>query len=589
MLRLSKLIKHPRILAIIQHLGLSGPTLSEDTSPEEPEAILAQFKDATKQEENIHPAPAPPRLLPLAARLLFLALVALLLWWVWPRGESPDFTLASKTDDHSSQRAGAASLAVINPNNLPDRQGGSLAVIAQAAPVTSSQGAGLVNLAVVTPTSVAAEPGEETSLAAQGSHGGELATSGPTGESNAGNHAAAGAAIPELQAVGSVLDAENVAIPDTLLEPDDEGPLVQPAPQLGAGQGLPGPKLEQTQFQSPNGQSESFLLPTATPTPDSLWTTAGASKLPKVQIVPAVGVRVTPTPELPTPTAAPTNTPSPTPIAAGAGRLWSTFKPKTGPENDHFWIANPFDGLGANRYASPSYQFGSTAGNRYRPHHGLDISNPFGTPVKSGVTGEVIHAGLDDPELLGPYNNFYGKTVVIRLDNRLPVAGGEMDVFVLYGHMSDVRVATGQRVEPQDIVGLVGMTGIAIGPHLHVEVRLGANTYGHSVNPYLWMNPPPGTGAVAVRILTADGRTWSGGRISIARFENGQAVWARQIETYLDTEGIGPDPNWGENGAMGDVPAGYYYLIGNVNGENFRAEFTVNEGETTFVELRTQQ
>ena len=63
----------------------------------------------------------------------------------------------------------------------------------------------------------------------------------------------------------------------------------------------------------------------------------------------------------------------------------------------------------------------------------------------------------------------------------------------------------------------------------------------------------------------------------------------RQIETYLDTENIGPDPNWGENGAMGEVPAGSYYLIATINGESVRAEFMVNAGETTFVEIRTEQ
>ena len=51
-----------------------------------------------------------------------------------------------------------------------------------------------------------------------------------------------------------------------------------------------------------------------------------------------------------------------------------------------------------------------------------------------------------------------------------------LDVYLLYGHLSQVSVATGQRVAPGDLVGAVGMTGIAIGPHLHVEMRLGANT-----------------------------------------------------------------------------------------------------------------
>jgi hypothetical protein len=259
------------------------------------------------------------------------------------------------------------------------------------------------------------------------------------------------------------------------------------------------------------------------------------------------------------------------------------------PQSDHFWLGNPFEDFSANHFASPSYQFGATAGNRYRPHHGLDFSNPSGTPVQAGVEGEVVHAGPDDPELLGPYNNFYGNAVVIRLDQQLPVAGGKLDVFVLYGHLSEVRAEVGQHVEPSDIIGLVGMSGIAIGPHLHVEARLGSNTYDHSVNPYLWLKPAEGNGAVAVRVLTANGRTWAGARVSIARFENSRAVWGRQIETYLDTENIGPDPLWGENGAMGDVPAGSYYLIANINGESVRAEFTVNAGETTFVEIRTEQ
>ncbi|MCB0157045.1 MAG: hypothetical protein KDD83_02855, partial [Caldilineaceae bacterium] len=96
-------------------------------------------------------------------------------------------------------------------------------------------------------------------------------------------------------------------------------------------------------------------------------------------------------------------------------------------------------------------------------------------------------------------------------------------------------------------------------------------------------------GAVAVRVLTADGRTWAGARVSLARFQGGQAVWARQIETYQDTENIGPDPAWGENGAMGSVPPGNYVVVTRINGETLRTEIDVRPGETTFVELRTQQ
>jgi len=312
-----------------------------------------------------------------------------------------------------------------------------------------------------------------------------------------------------------------------------------------------------------------------------------SAPLARVEIIPLPGLE-------PIPTAVPTAVavvakPTPPPQALSPVRKWSDFQPAVPEQNDHFWVGSAFIADQANQIGAPSYQFGSTGGGRYRPHHCLDIANPHGTPVLSGVTGEVIHSGMVDPLLIGPYNNFYGNTVVIRLDQKLTVGGGEMDVFLLYGHLSQVTVETGQRVQPTDVVGAVGMTGIAIGPHLHVELRVGENSYQHSVNPYLWLKPLPGNGAVAVRLLTADGRSWPGQRLTLARFENGQAVWGRMIETYLDNENIGPNPSWGENGAMGDVPAGYYVLVGNVAGESIRTEFFVREGQTTFVEVRTKQ
>lgn len=309
--------------------------------------------------------------------------------------------------------------------------------------------------------------------------------------------------------------------------------------------------------------------------------------LAQVQVIPLPGLE----PKI-TPAATFTPPPTPTPLPqlmAGPVRMWSAFQPAAPEQNDHFWVGEAFNAPEYNQIGAPSYSFGSTGGGRYRPHHGLDVANPYGSPVMAGVSGEVVHAGMDDPVLLGPYNNFYGNAVVIRLDQKLSVGGGQLDVFLLYGHLSQVNVQQGQHVQPGDIVGAVGMTGIAIGPHLHVEMRLGANDYQHSANPYLWLKPLSGNGAVAVRVLTADGRSWPGQRLTLARFENGQAVWGRMIETYLDDENIGPDPSWGENGAMGDVPAGYYILVGNVAGESIRAEFFVREGQTTFVEVRTKQ
>ena len=341
-----------------------------------------------------------------------------------------------------------------------------------------------------------------------------------------------------------------------------------------------------------NGQPSVVLLPTNTPVAEArLQEVAPLVAVPQVRVIPAIGIELPPTPVPPTPTFAPPTKipPTPIPINLVPGRLWATFAPAPPAQSDHFWVGRPFAPEIAGQLASPNYAFGSTAGGSYRMHHGADISNPFGTPVLAAVAGQVVHAGLDDPTLLGPYNNFYGNAVVILLDRKLAVANGQLDVFVLYGHLSQVNVVQGQTVQPGDVVGLVGMTGIAIGPHLHVEMRLGENDYQHSINPYLWLQPLASDGAVAVRLLTADGRTWPEVALTLARFEGNRAVWGRQIDTYLDIENIGPDPAWGENGAMDGVPEGYYYLFGTVNGERVRAEFWVKANETTFVELRTKQ
>ena len=303
------------------------------------------------------------------------------------------------------------------------------------------------------------------------------------------------------------------------------------------------------------------------------------------RIVPAL--EIAPIPDRLTPTVTPVPVATAPPIVLQPGRAWASFTPAQ--ESTHFWVERPFTGAVPNQLAAPSYQFGSTGGNRYRAHHGMDIANSMGTPVRAATSGEVVHAGPDDPDLLGPYNNFYGNAVVVRLDRRLSVAGGELDVFLLYGHLSQVNVARGQRVQPDDIIGAVGMTGIAIGPHLHVEMRVGANTYENSVNPYLWVEPLDGGGAVAVRLLSADGRTWPRARVTLARFEGNIASWARVMEIYPDDESINPNPAWGENGAMESVPPGNYYVVAVVNGERVAAEVTVNPGQTSFVELRTKQ
>ncbi len=91
-----------------------------------------------------------------------------------------------------------------------------------------------------------------------------------------------------------------------------------------------------------------------------------------------------------------------------------------------------------------------------RPHRGVDFAAPVGTPIKAAGDGRVVFRG---------WKNGYGNTVVIE-------HGGIYST--LYGHMSKFHsgVRAGGRVEQGQIIGYVGQTGLATGPHLHYEFRV---------------------------------------------------------------------------------------------------------------------
>jgi murein DD-endopeptidase MepM/ murein hydrolase activator NlpD len=98
-------------------------------------------------------------------------------------------------------------------------------------------------------------------------------------------------------------------------------------------------------------------------------------------------------------------------------------------------------------------------------HTGLDIRAPAGTPVKAAAAGEVLFAGW----LRG-----YGQIVI--LDH-----GG--DLSTVYAHLSQIRVEEGKVVKGGEVIGNVGNTGVASGPHLHFEVRVN----GEAKNPVSYL------------------------------------------------------------------------------------------------------
>jgi penicillin-binding protein A len=88
-------------------------------------------------------------------------------------------------------------------------------------------------------------------------------------------------------------------------------------------------------------------------------------------------------------------------------------------------------------------------------HPGIDLASPLGSPVYAADTGLVLFAGWSG---LG-----YGNVILIDHGNGFQT---------LYGHLSQVSVYCGLRVEKGKLIGLSGNTGNSTGPHLHFEVRV---------------------------------------------------------------------------------------------------------------------
>jgi len=95
-------------------------------------------------------------------------------------------------------------------------------------------------------------------------------------------------------------------------------------------------------------------------------------------------------------------------------------------------------------------------------HYGIDIAASHGSPIFATADGTVIKVKT---EKIG------GNVVIIN-------HGGGLTT--VYCHLSQFNVKVGQKVKRKDVIGYVGQTGKAIGPHVHYEVQKN----GRSVNPY---------------------------------------------------------------------------------------------------------
>jgi len=225
------------------------------------------------------------------------------------------------------------------------------------------------------------------------------------------------------------------------------------------------------------------------------------------------------------------------------------------------------------------YPYGSTGGGQYPIHHGVEFVNDEGTPIIAAAAGRVIVAGPDHQQAFGPQTDFYGLLVVVQLDKTYR----DQTVYNLYGHMSSVQAQVGEHVEAGQVLGRVGMTGVALGPHLHFEVRVGANTYTHNRNPELWLQARPRNGTIAARVLDQDGRPAHESLATLQR--EGEDKIYREATTYPTTE-VNADDVWDENLVLGDVPAGQWKLAVRVGKRTLVQDVTVVPGKLTLLTLQ---
>ena len=115
-------------------------------------------------------------------------------------------------------------------------------------------------------------------------------------------------------------------------------------------------------------------------------------------------------------------------------------------------------------------------GKPKRPHFGVDIAAPEGTPIRAPADGVVT--------LLHPDMFYSGVTMLIDHGHGLTTA---------YLHMKRARVSEGDRVSQGQIIGEVGMTGRATGPHLH----WGMNLFKTRLDPATLVGPMPSAGTTS--------------------------------------------------------------------------------------------
>jgi hypothetical protein len=241
----------------------------------------------------------------------------------------------------------------------------------------------------------------------------------------------------------------------------------------------------------------------------------------------------------------------------------------------HFIFQRPVKPPAHNSVDS-TYRYGSTANGTHDPHHGVEFVNRSGTPVYAAADGDVIFADPDEEAIYSPWKNYYGNLVVIEHEDEL---------FTLYAHLSKIDVQAGQDLLVGDKIGEVGSTGVAIGSHLHFEVRRGdVENYFATQNPELWLAPNKDEngklfGTLTISIIDQD-LDFQSAQFTIDYHPNRNQPRVKSYygTTYADNRIIGD-----ENAALGDLTPGDYRIALEYNGQLYEHWVEVESGQLTQV------
>ncbi len=355
------------------------------------------------------------------------------------------------------------------------------------------------------------------------------------------------------------------------------------------------------QWQQGQGAARAAVLPTLMPTavlavPTTVLPTntavPTATHLPTATATPMSLPTFTPTPSATAAsiaTAVPINRacPDPIPLKPVYGRyiisdiIWPT--PDPAQVDAHFGLAKPLPG-GGRFLINQNFPYGYDLNGRLLLHNGVDSAEPLGTPVLAVGDGTVVVAQDDMNEWFGWRCDWYGHLVVIELDQTFQ----GQPLYALYGHVLNITVTAGQRVQTGEQVAEVGFGGAATAPHLHFELRVGSNKFGSTLNPMLWLDPGQTRGVIAGRLLDPEGRPWHGVGLSLVGISSDTS--SGNTWSYLDDplHYINPDPGYAENFVFADVKPGEYEIYTKVQGVEYRVPVQVVAGEVSTAAIVTE-